>query len=98
MTDIYIKVGKDDVVTLMHRVPFDPKHGLGLTKEELLESGFFVREIPKPEQIKGRIAVPRYNRKTKEVYYTYEARPLSVTDRLDSIENLLNESIMNGKL
>ena len=99
MSEIYIRVGKDNIVTMLHRCPLDPKNGLGKTREELEAEGFFYNgEVPKAEMIVGRIAVLKYNPDKKELYYVYKIRPVSMTERIDSIENVLNEAIMAGKL
>lgn len=99
MAEIYIKVGKDNIVTMLHRCPMDPKNGLGKTREELESEGYFYnKEEPKPEMIVGRIPVLRYDPDKKELYYTYQVRPVSISERIDSIENVLNDAIMSGKL
>lgn len=99
MNEIYIKVGKDNVVTLLHRWALDAKHGLGKTREELEKEGFFYTgDEPKPEMIEGRVPVLKYNPSKKELYYEYKVRPVSDTERIDAVENLINEAIKAGKL
>lgn len=99
MPEIYIKVGKDNIVTMLHRCPLDAKNGLGKTKEELEKEGFFYNgDEPKPEMIIGRIPVLKYNPDKKELYYEYQVRPVSVEERINAMENVLNEAIMAGKL
>lgn len=94
MGNIYIEVGKDNVVTKIHRFPFDPTLGLQATKEELEQTGYFVNSIPEPQQIVGRRAVPKYNPDQKEVYYDYVSVPLSDKERLDLIEGAINDIVM----
>lgn len=99
MSEIYIKVGKDDIVTMLHRCPLDPKNGLGKTREELEAEGFFYNgEEPKPQMMHGRTPVLKYDSVEKKLYYVYKIRPVSMAERVDSIENVINEAIMSGKL
>lgn len=99
MSKIYIEVGKNNIVTKVHRFPFDPKYGLNMTKEELeANNGTFVDEIPEPEMKTGKQAIMKYNSDTKQVYYEYQTIPLSNKDRISNIESIINELIMNGKL
>lgn len=99
MSEIYIRVGKDNIVTMLHRCPMDPKNGLGKTREELEAEGYFYnKEEPKQEMVVGRTAVLKYDPEKKELYYVYKIRPVSMAERIDSIENVLNNAIMNGKL
>lgn len=98
MGNIYIEVGKDNIVTKAHHHPFDPKYGLNQTREELELTGYFVSEIPEPQMIVGKRAIMRYNSDTKRIYYTYDNIPLSDKERLNNIESMLNELIMQGLL
>ena len=99
MNEIYIRVGKDNIVTMLHRWPLDAKNGLGKTREELEKEGFFYNKVePKPEMIAGRIPVLKYNPDEKELYYEYHVRPVTLTERIDAVENVINEAIMSGKL
>lgn len=99
MSKIYIEVGKNNIVTKVHRFPFDPKYGLNMTKEELeANNGTFVDEIPEPEMKTGKQAIMKYNSDTKQVYYEYQTIPLSNKDRISNIESIINELIMSGKL
>ena len=67
--DIYVEVGKDNVVTLIHAFPFDPKMGLQATREELEERGVFVSKIPEPENIIGKVPIHKYNPDTNTYDY-----------------------------
>lgn len=99
MSKIYIEVGNNGIVTKMHRAPFNPTYGLNMTKEELeTNNGFFVDEVPDPEMIAGKRAVMKYNSDTGRIYYEYETVPLSNKERINNIESVLNDLIMNGKL
>lgn len=53
---IYVKVNEDSKVLLVHSNPLDEKEGLGKTKEELEQEGFFfefLKEIPRPTERSG---------------------------------------------
>ena len=95
---IYIEVGKDNIITKMHRHPFDPKIGLQQTREELEKTGCFVEVIPEPEMVIGKRPIMKYDTDTKKVYFEYENKPLSDTERVNNIESLLNDVILNKKL
>lgn len=73
------------VVTFIHYFPFDEVHGLGKTKEELEQSGLFVDEIPDPEE-NGKIPQLLVNPDTKELWYEYLERPLTLEEKLQLIE------------
>ena len=96
MNEIYIEIGKDNIVTKVHRFPFDPKLGLQTPRAELEKMGHFVKSIPEPENIVGKRAVMKYNGDTDQVYYDYVTVPLSAEERVDSLENAFNELIMRG--
>ena len=95
MSDIYIKVNSNNVVTTIHYDPFDPTQGLSTPRDELEKEGFFVSNVPVAEVKTGRRAVMKYNRDSKELYYDYIPIPPSAEERLASIEGALNEIIMN---
>lgn len=96
MSEIYIKVNSNNIVTTVHYDPFDPTQGLNTPRDELEKEGFFVSNIPKAEIKTGRRAVMKYNRDSKELYYDYIPVPASAEERLASIEGALNEIIMSG--
>ena len=95
---IYVEVGKDNIVTMVHRFPFDPKNGLQCTKEELLQKGVFVDDVPEPEHILGKRSILKYDPDNRKVYYDYKTVAVSTSERLDAMESLMNELIMNGLL
>ena len=77
----YITV-ENERVMLIHNMPFDPVNGLHKSEEELLKTGVLLDEVPEPEQIEGKIALPYYNAE-KGFHYHYEdapAGPASTTD------------------
>ena len=61
-------------VTLIHNMPFDETHGFHKTEEELLRDGILLDEVPEPENIDGKIALPYYTPE-KGLYYEYEDAP-----------------------
>lgn len=93
---VYIQVGKHNIIQRIHRAPFDPVHGLQASKDELEKTGYFIDEVPEPEMIEGKRAIAMFNPDKKEVYYEYENIPLSDKERLDMVEGVLNEILLNG--
>lgn len=98
MAEIYIEVGKNNIVTKVHRYPFDPKLGLQTPRAELEKQGVFVNDIPDPEHIIGKRALMKYDPTLKEVYYDYILNPLTTEQRVEALENLINDLLMSGKL
>lgn len=96
MGNIYIEIDNTFRVTKIHRMPFDPNNGMGYTREELEKRGFFVKEIPSPINKVGKRAIAMYNPDTKSIYYEYVNVPLSNKDRVNLLENALNNIIKNG--
>lgn len=90
MAEIYIRTDPaTKVVTFTHRRPFDPIHGLGQTREELLKTGFFVSEFPTPNSTPGMRAVAYYDHETKQIRYEYRALPFPEKARLDMLEDVV---------
>lgn len=97
MAEIYIRADKKTrVVTFVHRRPFDPVHGLGETRENLLKTGFFVNEYPEPETTIGKRAIAYYDHERKKVYYEYEVIPFTEKKRLDITEDALNDLLFSN--
>lgn len=97
MAEIYIRADKKTrVVTFVHRRPFDPVHGLGETRENLLKTGFFVNEYPEPETTIGKRAIAYYDHERKKVYYEYEVIPFTEKKRLDIMEDALNDILFSN--
>ena len=96
MSEIYIRVGKNNVVECIHHTPFDPTNGLQCTRDELEKTGFFVDSIPEPTIIEGKRAIAEYNSDTKQVYYDYVDIPLSTEERLNQMEEAFNELLVSG--
>lgn len=91
MAEIYIRTDPTTkVVTFMHKKPFDPIHGLGQTREELLKTGYFVEEYPSPNSTPGMRAVAYYNNETKKINFEYQPLPFSEKTRLDMLENVVS--------
>ena len=95
MSEIYIRVGKNNIIECIHRSPFDPTNGLQSTRDELEQAGFFVDTVPEPDMIEGKRAISKYNPDTKSVYYDYVDIPLSSTERIEQLEQAFNELIMS---
>lgn len=95
MAEIYIRTDPSTkVVTFTHRRPFDPIHGLGATREELLKTGFFVDEFPSPNSTPGQRAIPYYDHETKKIHFEYQAVPFLEKTRLDMLENIVNSLVL----
>lgn len=73
MSKKFIRV-ENTRVMFTHFMPFDEKHGMGKTEEELLQEGYLIDEIPEPEQQEGKIAEPHYTPE-KGYYYEYVDAP-----------------------
>lgn len=90
MGNIYIETDENFRVTKIHRMPFDPTNGMGYTREELEERGFFVDDIPEPVHQIGRRSIAMYNPDTKSIYYESVGIPLSDKERVEYVENAFN--------
>lgn len=96
MAEAYIRADKNTgVVTFIHKRPFDPTHGLHKTRDELSKTGYFVNNFPEPNTVVGKRAIAYYDHERKAVYYEYETTPFSEKDRLDLLEETLNQVIMH---
>ena len=95
MGNIYIQVGKDNIVQRIHKSPFDPTYGLHTTKADLEKTGFFVEDIPEPVMVEGKRAIAKYNPDSKQIYYEYENIPLTANERMDLIEAAFNEILFS---
>lgn len=80
-------------VNYTHYMPFDEKHGLGKTQEQLEQEGILVDSIPEPQQTEGKLAILYCNPDTKETYYEYEDMPKTPEDeqaeRIEQLEQQL---------
>lgn len=92
---VYIRTDSDNMIVFIHRQPFDPINGLNESKEDLEKYGFFIDSMPDPMPIFGKSAVPYFNPETKKVYYKYVPSQLSSYERLDMLEEALNEILLN---
>lgn len=79
----FIITDKTGKVEFIHYMPFSPKHGLGKTEEELLETGVLLDEIPEPEQIDGKMPVAYY---TPEKGFWYEYVNVEPTEQLYTLD------------
>lgn len=97
MAEVYVRVDKKtNMVTFVHKMPFDPVNGLGKTRDELMKTGFFVSHFPEPAMKIGKRAIPYYDYEKKEVTYEYVNLPLSEKERLDMMEDAMNELLLNN--
>lgn len=95
MAEVYIRTNASSgVVTFVHRRPFDPVHGLGETRENLMKTGFFVSDFPEPVTATGRKAVAYYDHERKKVYYEYEPATYPERTRISMLEDALNAALM----
>lgn len=96
MSEVYIRVDKKtNMITFIHKMPFDPTNGLGKTRDELLKTGYFVSNFSEPAIKVGKRAIPYYDYEKKEVSYEYQNLPLSEKERLNMMEDAMNEMILN---
>lgn len=96
---IYIQVNDNKDVTTIDYLPFDEIHGLGKTKEELLETGFLVNEIPSPDTSdKAKDAILKYD--NGSLYYEYYDRPLTTEEEVKRLkqENAQLKTDMNNAI
>lgn len=91
---IFIKVDEDNRVTFVHYKPFDSKHGLNKSREELEQEGYFVDDIPDPEQRSGKDAILCFDPEKSILYYEYVDRPLTEKERLEQLEQAIIELTM----
>ncbi len=79
---MYLKCDENNKVTFTHYKPFDLKHGLGKTEEELLEEGILVDELPtKPEPVVGKKNLLYIN----PLRWEYVDRPLTQKEKLNQM-------------
>jgi hypothetical protein len=76
---IYCEIRNGEVV-YEHYQPFDEKHGLGKTKEELELTGIFVDSLPVNENPLGKTSTLKVDSKTGELYYEYTERELTLEE------------------
>ena len=96
MSEVYIRADKDSgMVTFVHHKPFDPVLGLNSTRDELLKTGFFVEDYPKPNSVPGKKAVAYYDHERKVIHYEYQVVELSDKERLTMLEEAMNDIILN---
>ena len=88
--EAYIRVNKDNVVEFMNCRPFDPREGMGMSREELLKTGKIVSEIPEPENKLGCQTITKYDSDTNSLYYRYETVPLKDSARIEMLEKAIN--------
>ena len=97
MSEVYIRVDKKtNRITFVHRMPFDPINGLGQTRDELLKTGLFIQFYKEPTMKLGKRAIPYYDYEKKEVFYEYESIPLTDAERLELLENAVNDIVLNN--
>lgn len=87
-------------VMLIHNMPFDAVNGMGKTEAELMQMGVLLDDVPEPQQIDGKIALPYYNA-TEGFHYIYEDKPQTDEEKKmsamqDTIDMLLID-MLEGK-
>lgn len=91
---IYIEV-KTQQVVMSHHKPFDVEYGLGKTKEELLETGYLVEEIPTFEEREGYRQTLFYDGNEFYVEYTEVVVPVDqTTAQIQALEKKMDDAIM----
>lgn len=97
MSEVYIRVNKkNNQITFVHKMPFDPVNGLGQARDELLKTGYFISHYPEPAMRLGKRAVAYFDYEKKEVMYEYVNLPLSEKERLDMLESAMNDMILSS--
>lgn len=67
-----------------------------LLTPEILSQGVLIDEIPEPEVIQGMAPVRCYNLLTKEMLYQYEPIPLTTDERIDLMQQAIDDLAMGG--
>lgn len=84
---IYIKTDELNKVTTIHYAPFDVKHGMGKTEEELLMDGYLIEAIPDATTTENMQAILYYS--TEEgCWYEYIDKPKNLQDELKELAQL----------
>jgi len=97
---IFLKIGENNEILMIHNRPFDPnpKNGLGKSEEELLQEGILVESLPEPEEIEGKIPILKFN--GTELYYEYIDIPLTPEEefqqRIELIQQVLDDILLGG--
>lgn len=83
----------DNRIEFIHYQPFDPKHGMNKTEEQLLREGILVEYLPEPIEQEGKASELRYN--GVELFYEYFSIPKGEVEQLrDEMNNGLMELSM----
>ncbi len=80
-----------------------------LLTEEQKEGGYLVEDVPNPDIIVGKVSELYYNPKTKEIWYEYFDRPLTVEEianqklaeqqsQIDELTLLLGDVLIGGAM
>ena len=95
MSEVYIRTDIDSgIITFVHRRPFDPVNGLNTTRDELLKTGYFVKDYPQPEIKMGKRAIPYYDHERRQVYYEYQTIPFDDKTRIEMLEEVTNSLLL----
>lgn len=93
--ETFIRVDRSTgMITYTHSCPFDPVNGMGKSRNELLKEGFLISDFPEPKLVEGKRAIPYYDVFTKQVTYKYVLIPDSNDDKINYIENALNDFLI----
>lgn len=87
--------------TSIHYCPFDPIHGLNISKEDMVNSGYIlVDNIPSPEVKTGMDAQLHFNPEQESFWYEYVTRELSLEEQnqkqIASMQDAIDFLIMGG--
>lgn len=93
---IYFEIDKNGNMVYENHFPFDPVHGLGKSKEELLTSGYLVESLPEIQPKEGYAAQLNYNPQTGEFSTSYNSLPLTVDGRVQQLESDLGQILMES--
>lgn len=95
--ETFIRIDKNNkgMITYIHSAPFDPVNGMGKSRDELLKEGYLIEDFPAPKMVEGKRAIPYYDIYTNTVSYDYVLIPDSPENKINYIENALNEFFLS---
>lgn len=85
---IYIEIDENNEISYSNSKPFDLKDGTHKTQEEMERDGFFIDEIPLPQNVPGKSHKRYFNPLTREIYYEY-------IDKVKTQDELVREELMS---
>lgn len=82
---IYIETNEKNELTFMHYMPFDAKHGMNKSAEELELTGFLIDELPVTEEKAGYSSVIKFDKESKIFSVEYVEIPKTETEILHEL-------------